>query len=94
MVSLRGYSQHAQRKGSTTGGDARKTIDQVCKEIEWKCGWHLDILAAAYAEEGKFDEAVRYENEALEDPAYQKAPAGDEFRQRLELYKQQKPFRQ
>ncbi|MEW6072890.1 MAG: tetratricopeptide repeat protein [Planctomycetota bacterium] len=50
----------------------------------------LDALAAALAETGNFDEAVRREREALEraDP-----PRRAEYRGRLELYLSQRPFR-
>jgi hypothetical protein len=52
----------------------------------------LGTLAAAYAEAGQFEEAVRYQTRALDDPALK-----DDFRtaarQRLELYRHKKPFR-
>jgi tetratricopeptide (TPR) repeat protein len=48
-------------------------------------------LAAAYAEAGQFDEAVKYQTQALADPDYDQA-YGKEARQRLELYKQKKPY--
>jgi hypothetical protein len=53
----------------------------------------LDTLAAAYAEDGQFDEAVRYQSKALENPGLG-AVVRDDFRRRLELYKQRKPYRQ
>jgi hypothetical protein len=53
----------------------------------------LDTLAAACAEAGQFDEAVRYQTMALDDRT-SRGPTGDEFRQRLELYKQKRPFRE
>jgi tetratricopeptide (TPR) repeat protein len=75
--------------------DARRAIElatKACELNELQSGWALDILAAAYAEAGQFDEAVRYQTKALEDRG-QRAN-WDEFRKRLELYKQKKPFRQ
>ena len=57
-----------------------------------KSGWALDILAAAYAEAGHFDEAVGFQTAALQDT--RQRPNWDEFRQRLELYEQKKAFRQ
>src|SRR5207245_34966 len=62
---------------------------KACELTEWQSGWQLNTLAAAYAEVGQFDEACRYQAKAFEDPAYQGSD-GDEFRQRLELYKQKK----
>ncbi len=51
----------------------------------------LNTLAAAYAEAGKFDEAVRWQARAMEI-----APADKEidFRSRLDLYKAGKPYRE
>ena len=51
----------------------------------------LDTLAAAHAEAGQFDEAVRWQEKAI-----QLAPAEqqDELRGRLEMYRQGKPFRE
>ena len=51
----------------------------------------LAVLAAAYAEAGDFKQAVRWQQEAIDrylDPEDKK-----QGRERLELYKQKKPFR-
>jgi tetratricopeptide (TPR) repeat protein len=61
-------------------------------ELNKSKGFALDTLAAAYAENGQFDEAVKCQMEALEDPAFQKR-YGEEAEKRLELYKNKKPFR-
>ena len=58
-----------------------------------KNGTYCDTLAAAHAEAGQFDEAVRWEKTALEDMAFAQ-PHGDAARQRLELYTQKKPYRE
>src|SRR5262249_13359369 len=75
-------------------GDGRRAIElatKACDLTNWENGLHLATLAAAYAETGRFYQAVRWQKKALEDPAY---VFNDEFRQRLELYEQKKPFRQ
>jgi hypothetical protein len=72
---------------------AIRMATRACELTDWKSGWTLNTLAAVCAEAGQFEEAVRYQTKALEDPAY-RGPAGDVFRQRLELYKRKKPFRQ
>jgi hypothetical protein len=57
---------------------------------------YLDTLAAAYAEAGRFEEAVRWQEKALADPALAKQVSREEYarcRQRLDLYKQRKPYR-
>jgi serine/threonine-protein kinase len=53
----------------------------------------LDVLAAAYAEAGQFEDAVRYQTRALESPKL-RADLKTAFTQRLELYQQKKPFRE
>jgi len=73
------------------GKRAIQLATKACDGMGWKSGQHLDTLAATYAESGHFDEAVRYETMALEAPHCFRQ---NEFRQRLELYKQRKPFRQ
>src|SRR5262249_1394053 len=74
------------------GKRAVKYARTACERTGWKDPRYLDTLAAAYAEAGQFEEAVRYEARALEDPKLT-----DELRaaarQRLELYLQKKPFR-
>lgn len=51
----------------------------------------MDTLAAAYAEAGKFDEAVRWQERALKDP---QVKADADARHRLELYRKKQPYRQ
>jgi hypothetical protein len=53
----------------------------------------LETLAAAYAEAGQFDEAVRYQTRALDDAAL-KGDLRAAAKERLELYKQKKPYRE
>jgi tetratricopeptide (TPR) repeat protein len=75
--------------------DGKRAVEYAttaCEQTHWKDPVCLDTLAAAYAEAGQFEEAVRYQTRALEAPALK-----DDFRtaaqQRLELYRQKKPFR-
>ena len=54
---------------------------------------YLDTLAAAHAEAGVFDQAVRWQQEAIK-----RKPAGSdnlkEFQDRLALYRDKKPYRE
>jgi tetratricopeptide (TPR) repeat protein len=64
---------------------------KACQRSDWEDFSIIDTLAAAYAETGNFDEAVRWQKKALESvtPASKK-----EATQRLELYESHKPYRE
>ena len=64
---------------------------RACQLSQWREAPKLAVLAAAYAEAGDFDKAVRWQKDAngrFVDPEDRK-----QGRERLELYKQKKPFR-
>ncbi len=76
--------------------DGKKAVDlatKACVQTKWKVPNTFDTLAAAHAEAGDFDMAVHWEEEALKDMAYEKN-FGAEARERLNLYKDKKPFRE
>ena len=54
---------------------------------------YLDTLAAAYAEVGRFDDAVRVQEEALRDCDFL-LQSGNEGSERVDLYRQRKAYRQ
>lgn len=75
------------RNGKQAVSDAKG----ACSITSWKDSDYLDTLAAAYAEAGEFDAAVRYEEKAI---ALHKDPDGSkEEQQRLAMYRQRQPFR-
>jgi tetratricopeptide (TPR) repeat protein len=74
--------------------DGKKAVESArkgCELTDWKNANHLAALAAAYAEAGQFDDAIRWQMKALKDPAYQKE-AGETAWQRLKLYLARKPY--
>jgi tetratricopeptide (TPR) repeat protein len=77
--------------GIRDGAKAVKSATRACELTDWKDANNIDTLAAAYAETGDFARAVKHETQVLE-LAGKNAPA--EYTQRLELYKNQKPYRE
>ena len=55
----------------------------------------MDALAAAYAQSGKFTEACELVSQAIELlPQGKNSPQAEALRQRLALYKEEKPYRE
>jgi tetratricopeptide (TPR) repeat protein len=75
------------------GPRAVEFATKACELTAWTVGDHLDTLAAAYAEAGKFAEAVRWEEKALEDPGFARS-SGDDARKRLAEYRAGTPHRE
>jgi hypothetical protein len=59
---------------------------------QWKDPNLLDTLAAAYAEGGRFDEAVKWQKKALEHPDAFPGRAIDSVKARLKLYEAGQPY--
>jgi len=75
--------------------NAREAVDVaklLCDAFQNREGMYLDTLAAAYAESGKFEEAVKAQKKALEDKSFA-LRYGEEAQKRLKLYQDKKPFR-
>lgn len=75
------------------GKRAVEVATRACQLSNFKDPVHLDVLAAAYAEAGQFDQAVRYEMQALESATFAKT-SGVAARKRLKLYEEKKAFRE
>lgn len=77
------------RNGTQAVAAARK----ACELSDWKNWNFIDTLAAALAEAGDFDQAIRYQKQVMSmdsDTAEKRAEA----QRRVELYQQGKPYRE
>jgi serine/threonine-protein kinase len=74
------------------GGAAVTAAIRACEAARWVGGSYLDTLAAAYAEAGRFADAARSQERALRDAKFADKE-GKVARERLELYRQGKPYR-
>ncbi len=74
------------------GAKAVEYAKQACELSGWKNGDYIDSLAAAYAESGDFQEAIKWQQNAIE--LGKKTQLTFNRPKRLELYKQDKPYRE
>jgi Flp pilus assembly protein TadD len=68
---------------------------QACDLTKWSDDSLFGTLAAAYAEAGRFDDAVKWQNQYLESDYLKSNPPDDtpeKAHHRLTLYEQNKPF--
>ena len=77
--------------GLRDGTRAIESASRACELSGWKDANDIDTLAAAYAEAGDFDAAVKWQTKA--NALY--ADAGDKAtgQERLKLYRENKPYR-
>ena len=76
------------------GAKAVELAEGLCEASQYRIPIMLDTLAAAYAEVGKFPEAVATVTQALDLVRPQQGSFAEGLRRRLELYKADKPYRE
>jgi hypothetical protein len=71
---------------------ARPTLlaTHACNLTSWKDAYALDTLAAAYAENGQFGQAVKWHTSALEVGGNIDR---DDYQARLAMYRRREPYR-
>jgi tetratricopeptide (TPR) repeat protein len=75
------------------GKEAVELATKACDLLQWKNASVIDTLAAACAEVGDFDQAIRYESNVLSMSGVANDTHAD-MQKRLDLYKQRKPYRE
>jgi hypothetical protein len=75
------------------GPEAVSAATQACELTRWKLASVIDTLAAACAESGDFERAIRFQKQALLVGSVPESERGA-MRERLALYKQSQPFRE
>jgi tetratricopeptide (TPR) repeat protein len=74
------------------GEQAIANATKACELTEWKDWSCIGTLAAAYAEAGNFDQAVKYQKRALSMEGLSEAELAEEER-RLGLFQEGTPYR-
>ena len=75
------------------GKEALEKARGACELTHWQHYDPIDTLAAAYADIGNFDDAVKYQTQAINMKGVH-AFTRKKMQERLELYRQHKPYRQ
>lgn len=81
----------ALRARHRDGVQAVSDAEQGCQLTGWQIPGFLDTLAAAYAEAGDFQNAIRWQKKAIEQLGENGA---EEMKERLALYESGKPYRE
>ncbi|PYJ90993.1 MAG: hypothetical protein DME62_16055 [Verrucomicrobia bacterium] len=88
------YATASGEVGTQHAAEAVRLAEQACRISGCKQSGLLDTLAAAYANAGRFEEAVKADEEAL---SIAKVAGennfADSIRARIDLYKKGSPFR-
>ena len=75
--------------------DGKKAVEyatKACDLTSWKSSYFLATVAAAYAEDGDFEQAIHWQKKALQSSQYEREE-GEAARQRLKLFESRRPYR-
>ncbi len=75
------------------GHEALEHATFACEATGWSKMFCIGTLAAACAEAGDFDQAIRWQQHAMADPAYRQKYGEETVMRRLRLYEQGLPYR-
>jgi tetratricopeptide (TPR) repeat protein len=75
------------------GREAIRAGTRACELTRWKNASHIDTLAAAYAETGNFDQAVKLQQQALQ-VRFIGPNLKQQVQERLVSYQKHKPYRE
>lgn len=92
LVSLAWFQATCPEDSLRNGKEALEQALRACELSQWKHSNGVDTLAAAYAEVGDFDRAVKYQTQAINMKGVY-ALRRKEMQERLELYRQRQPYR-
>lgn len=77
------------------GAKAVELATKACELMDWKNAWFVNTLAAAYAEAGDFDFAVKWQKRAIDLLPEDASPeVRADYESRLKLYESGKPYRE
>ena len=76
------------------GKRAVELASQACELTAYQNAGYLDTLAAALAEKGEFDTAIKWQEEAVKASGQETPEIQADIKSRIELYKQKKPYRE
>ncbi len=92
LVSLARFQATCPEDSLRNGKGALEKSLRACELSNWESSDIVDTLAAAYAEVGDFDRAVKYQMQAIS-MSGTSGPERRKMEERLELYREHKPYR-
>lgn len=93
-IALLSWVRACRPGGSKLSFEEMQAAKNACMYSDWKTPWHIDALAAAYANQGDFDKASKWQKDALDksSPDAPLPPLAPSRRELLRLYRGQQAF--